>query len=60
MQQYLALDLYYVDFPTHIYALNCCISYWIYVIKLQRHRYVRLSYDMLKSIMRVFGYCSWV
>ena len=46
-------------FPMYIYAYKRCMRYWLRILCMPEHRYVKLSYDMLVYYDRL-GYKNWV
>ena len=46
-------------FPIYIYAYKRCMRYWLRILSVPGHRYVRLSYDMLVYYDRL-RYKNWM
>ena len=45
--------------PMHIYSSKRCIKYWIRLLSMPRHRYIRLCYEMLMHYDNI-GHINWV
>ena len=46
-------------YPMYIESTKRCLSYWLKILKMQDHRYVRKCYNMMRHYDQ-FGYTNWV